>query len=90
MADLILTEEEKKSKSYLEWDDAALGKAVKKLALAIDDVRGKDAIAHNAGMMLLILKAHDANSEITVLTVDGLTCGGESLGDWEVTIKRIK
>lgn len=89
MAELILTEEEKNTATYLEWDDAALGRGVKKIALKIEDIKGEDAISWCAGAMALIARAIDTNSTCSVMTVEGLFSGDEQLGDWEVTVRRI-
>lgn len=41
MVELITTPEEEAASSYLDWDDEALGKLVKAIALTIDDINGK-------------------------------------------------
>jgi hypothetical protein len=90
MAELILTDEEKASNSYLDWDDAALGKLTKKVALTIRDGRADDKlpIIANAAAMMLVGMAHDSNAETFTLTLGGCTHHGEPVGDWKVTVKR--
>lgn len=89
MAELILTDEEKASASYLDWDDASIGRGVKKIALEIEDVKGEDAISWCAGVLMLLARAIDADSEKSVMKVDGFTQAGKPLGDWEVTVRRL-
>lgn len=89
MAELILTENEQQSANYLEWDDAALGKAVKKLALGIVDHKGDKALAYTACATMLACMAADKNAETTVVELLGVTDGGKGVGDWKLTINRL-
>jgi len=88
MAELILTEEEKRQLTYLEWDDAALGKACKKIAIILSDENGKRSIKHMGAAVFLISEAVRANSYTTTIEIDGAT-NPEPLGDWKITLQRI-
>lgn len=90
MAELILTDEDRAAATYLDWDDASIGRGVKKIALKIEDIKGHDSISWCAGAMALIARAIDTNSETSVMTVEGLVDDGKPLGDWEVTVRRVK
>ncbi len=85
MAKLILTEKEKADPSYLDWDDDALGKIVRKLAIQTRDEYGKDAIFHTLGISFLIDTAIRVNADILTQNVETKT-----LGDWEVVLKRTR
>ena len=90
MAELILTKEDKDAATYLEWDDASIGRGVKKIALKIGDHKGEDSIAWCAGAMALIARAIDSDSDKSVMTIEGLVSSGVRLGDWEVTVRRVR
>lgn len=89
MAQLIITDEERATASYLDWDDASIGRGVKKIALKIEDIKGENAISWCAGAMALIARAIDSNAEQSTMTIEGLTDGGKPLGDWEVTVRNL-
>ena len=89
MAELIITDEERASATYLEWDDASIGRGVKKIALKIGDLKGKLSISFCAGAVSLITKAVDSGAEKSEFTVEGLIDDGQPLGDWKVTVERI-
>lgn len=90
MAELIITDKEREDASYLDWDDASIGRGVKKIALKINDLKGEDSISWCAGAMALIARAIDTNSDHSVMTVEGLVNDGKELGDWEVSVKQVK
>jgi hypothetical protein len=89
MAELIMTDEEKHSKKFLEWDDASLGRAVKMVALICDDDNGKDAIKATGAAVFLISEA--IRSGATELTIDlkGASNSEKNLGDWKITMEKI-
>ena len=90
MAELILTDEEKATESYLDWDDAAIGKAVKKLALAISDTKGDKSMSWHAASLCLVAMAHDSNAGSSEHTIEGVTLnkGQDAIGDWKITTQR--
>lgn len=88
MAELILTEQEQQSETYLQWDNEALGMAVKKLALGILDHKGDRALAYTACATMLACMAADKNAETTIVELSGVVDGGKQHGDWTLTICR--
>jgi hypothetical protein len=90
VSELILTDEEKASATFLEWDDASIGRAVKKFALTIKDAKGGDSIKSTAGALTLVTLASDAGAETTTIKLEGVTDGENPIGDWLITVKRIE
>lgn len=90
MAELIITDEERATHTYLEWDDAAIGRGVKKLAITVKDSKGEKAIEWYAATLCLIAMAHESNAKSSEYTIDGVTRdnGETQIGDWKVTIQR--
>jgi len=74
MAELILTEKEKHANDYLEWDDAALGRVVKKLALNIQEIRGDNALLYTSCAALLASEAAKKAGELSI-DIEGRTNG---------------
>ena len=86
MAEFTATAEEIAADSYLEWDDASLGKMVKATALLIGDARGEDSIKQQSAGLLLAGMMDDTNAETLTIEMKGVTGpGGRKIGD--VTIK---
>lgn len=89
MVELVLTASEgKNSATFLDWDDAALGKAVKKLAQNIRDNRGQDSLICTACATLLACMAAQRNAVKTVIKLEDVTEGQDEFGDWEIVISR--
>jgi len=89
MAELILTEAEKAATTWLELDDATIGKLVKKQALAIMDKSVEmEQITSTSAVMLLCGFAADMNADKSEYDIGGFTEAGESFGDWKVTVQR--
>lgn len=89
MAELIITEEERSTLTFLEWDDAALGKAVKSMACIIADKDGgRETMPVVAAGVLIISRAIEAGADTLVLKLEGAS-NPEPLGDWEITIKQL-
>ncbi len=89
MAELVLTEEEKKMKTYLEWSNETLGKLVKTIGLLIKDDYGKDSAWMTMAAHLLVDLSRKTNSTDTTIKVEGCTNEGLAIGDWEINIKRL-
>ena len=89
MAELILTEKEKADHSYLDWDNAALGKLVKAMAVKASDEYGADTGMAVTGGLLLASMARDVNSEYTTFALEGTTDKGDLTGGYRITIERI-
>lgn len=90
MAELILTETEKKTKSWLDLDDESLGKLVKAMLFKIKDTceQEKKIFTLSAAIALCVI-AHETNADNMKLTIENITSKGKGIGDWKVTIKRI-
>lgn len=86
MEELIITENEKKAGTYLEWDDAALGKACKKIALILGDNRGERCMEVTAACAFLISRSIDAGSQETTIKLEGLHIGDRQLGEWHISM----
>ncbi len=84
MAELILTENEKKASTYLEWSDEAIGKTVKCLALKIQDMHGDRAAMLSAAAFLLASIAEEMNSDNLEYDLESMT-----VGKWKVAVRRI-
>ena len=87
MAQLITTPEEDE-KSFMDWDDASLGKAVKKMALFLESI--DDTITMPAAAAFLITRAIDIGSDRSTMVLEGVTDGDKPIGDWEISVKRIQ
>jgi len=89
MAKLILTKEERSTLTFLEWDDAAIGKAVKKLAMMFPDKDGgRESLPATAAGVVLISRAIDAGADTFTLKLEGAS-DTKPLGDWLITIKQL-
>jgi hypothetical protein len=92
MAELITTDEEKAAVSFLDWDDAALGKAAKKLALTI--VRcskksdGFDKVLPFSAGMLLIGGVVENNASEMRLDFGEFSHKDQACGDWEIIVRK--
>jgi hypothetical protein len=89
MAELLTTDEENAAATYLEWDDAALGKAVKSAALLCTDHNGKHAIPYVGAAVFLISEAIRSGADNLTVSLDDASASGENLGDWVVTARRV-
>jgi hypothetical protein len=89
MAELILTDAEKKSANHLDWDDAALGKAVKKLALSIRDIWGDQALICTSCATLLACQAAGTAEEALTIELDAVIDRYDRIMDWRVTVSKV-
>ena len=90
MAELILTEEAKEADSLLLWSDESLGKAVRYCASTMKELNEKDALFTVACGQILCALAHKTNAGLLKLTLDGVTESKEPLGNWKITVKKVK
>lgn len=90
MAELILTEKEKSDPSYLDWDDAALGKLVKKAAIMLKDKYGQEASFCTTGALMIIGSMLRINATDTTITVEGFSISGVDAGDYKIVVERIR
>lgn len=80
MAELILTDEEKAAHSWLDVDDATLGKAVKEMGLILLPKMKKDAANRWDGREALYLSSY-------ALLV-GMSMDDMNAASWEFTLER--
>lgn len=88
MAGLILTKAELAANTFLEWDDASLGRAVKKAALTLGDQSGGRTIRVAGVGVVLINELLNADKDSAVLDLRGATYRGKELGDWLIHIEQ--
>ena len=91
MAELILTEEEKKAETWADLDNVPLGKVIKSKMFGIrraSKEQGK-MLSFSAALILCNL-ALDTNADKLTETIEGLTIKGKPFGNWKITIKRIE
>lgn len=86
MAELIITDSERESATYLEWDDAALGKACKKIALILSDTRGEASMEITAACAFLVSRSIDAGSAETTIRLEGMRIADKQLGTWTISL----
>lgn len=91
MAELITTQAEKAAASYLDWDDAALGRfvkyamlAFKKSASEIDRVLTASAALHLVHSCVDI-KAAEFEGKLEGVTINN----GTEVGDWEIKVRKL-
>jgi len=89
MAELILTEQEKKGASYLDWSNDSLGKLVKMIGVLMNDEHGKESAWISMAAHLLVDLSRRTNSTDTTVTVSGCTKDDKPIGDWTINIKKI-
>lgn len=88
MAELILTEEERHSLTFLKWDDAALGKACKQVATILNDKKGDQSVKLTGAAVFIISAVLDSGHVDLDLALQGVT-NPKPLGDWQVIVKRL-
>jgi transcription elongation factor Elf1 len=91
MAQLILTEKEKKLATWLELDDESLGKFVKANILQVLTRSKEDlAVFTLSCATALCAIANEANAGKLELTLDNLKNKTNTFGNWKVTVKKMK
>lgn len=90
MAKLVLTEQEIEAKTFLEWDDEALGKLVKKLAIHVGDTSGEASSTTAAAALLLVSQCHETGAVSMNIEMQKILNGEEKLGDWSLTINKLQ
>lgn len=94
MAEFEPTEAEKAANSYLDWDDAELGKFTKYVALRFaelkDDAEGLKRVTASSCAMLLMGACVDSNAAELTLNMGGFSHKGIPEGDWTLVVKRKK
>jgi hypothetical protein len=87
---LILTEAEKKAKTWLELDDESVGKMVKATAFNIAEYsEDKKIFFMSAALVLCGIVVDDGNIGTMSITLDNLTRKNKSVGNWKVTVEKV-
>jgi hypothetical protein len=95
MAKLELTKQEKAAISWLDLDDDALGKLVRRTCLELPKLMAKGEtemgkIWVTSCAILMCNMAADANATEANFDLKGITLADKERGDWQITIKRIQ
>lgn len=93
MAELILTDEEKASVSWLDLSDEDLGKLCRKCVLDMPAILGdaednKRLWAFNAGLLICKVAA-ESKSDHLEFTGCGVRVENQNVGDWLVSVRRV-
>ncbi len=80
---------EEKTESYLNLDDAELGKLVKRLAAGIQDRKGNDSLTFTACATFLVCMTAAKNSTKSEIELKGVTDANQEVGDWKLNIRRV-
>lgn len=91
----VLTDEEREAASWLSFSDEALGKMVKATALSLmrDQIEKDGLSASLTGMGVAVILANIAeqsNAGSMVLNLSGVTHKGKDVGDFRVTVEKIR
>jgi len=89
MAELVLTEEEKEGRSYLDWDNESLGKYVKKKAIDLEDYYGEKVSEQEAAVVTLLSRIVESDSDMAMMEVEGVTINGDDIGHWRITVEKV-
>ena len=88
------TEAEKAAESYLDWDDAELGKFTKYVALKLRELQKDDEgvkrVSAAACSMMLVGCCVDTNAAELSLNFGGFTHKDKPVGDWTLVVKKKK
>jgi hypothetical protein len=98
MAELILTEEEKKLPFWTDLDDASLGKAVKAKCFWLlnhplpddNNYEGKFSLLQKAALVGMCCILHERRADKAEFQLMGVTDNGRSIGDWHVVYKKVE
>jgi hypothetical protein len=91
MAELILTEAEKQTNSWLDLDNESIGKVAKALSLRIKESDEKSERLHMmSAAIILVGIAQEANADRLKFTLEDIMVHGKNTGNWTVTIKKEK
>jgi hypothetical protein len=91
MAELKLTEAEQKAELWSDLDDDVLGKVVRAGLFSIKTLSEQERkmTLMSAGIILASIAA-EFNADTLTQKLEGLTNKGVSIGDWKITVKRLK
>lgn len=86
MAELILTESEKKAASYLDWPDADLGKLVRSIAI---NLKSEQESIQAASLALLLAGfVSESGAAKGVFNLTEITHKEKALGSWTITVEK--
>ena len=101
MADLILSKAEKAAPSYMDWDDASLGRAVRALISNIES-SGKEAdtkqemlrLGASSAFFLLVGLAVNSNAATFDMEIEGVEVGvlgggTKKVGKWRLELQQL-
>jgi len=89
MAELTLTDEERESASYLDWDDESLGKLLRRgLAMCRSVQEERNAVLGHSAALYLIAHCVEAGAAYGKWDEQGVTQSGKPIGSWLVTVMR--
>lgn len=90
MAELILTQAETDALSWLDLDDAALGKVIRNGMLEIAEVATENGrlLAHSAALLLVGIAA-GVNADDLDLRLGGVTHADRAVGDWTIAVRHV-
>jgi len=93
MAELILTEEELAADTWLELDDATIGKLVKHTALQLKDTPDRSAeqaaLWWWAAAIMMVGATADTNADTFTQTIKGYSRHGQVVGDFKITVEKL-
>lgn len=93
MAELILTEEELAADTWLELDDATIGKLVKHTALQLKDTPNRSAeqaaLWWWAAAIMMVGATADTNADTFTQTIKGYSRHGQIVGDFKITVEKL-
>lgn len=92
VADFIPTEAEKSTASCLGWDNEALGKLTKYIALLFSslpaDKNGSHRVLMSSCAMMLVGGCIEANATTATIEFGGFSHKDQPSGDWEIVVRK--
>ncbi len=90
MAELVLTDRERKAATWAELDNESLGKVVKKMMADFKKIsKESNRIYLISAAMLLCSDTAETNADKATFTVEGLKNKTNDFGNWKVVIKKV-
>lgn len=88
---LLMTKEECAKATWFELDDATIGKLIKATALNLIEYNDeRKRVGWWSAALILCGITADAKAKKAKYDITGFSYAGKSLGDWRITIERIK
>lgn len=93
MAELILTPEEQAAATWMELDDATIGKLVKQTALQLNDTADRSAdqaaVWWWSAAIMMVGATADTNADTFTQTINGYSQNGQVVGDFKITVEKL-